>query len=101
MSKHIEATHSRLTEIATSVSRQRSAKGLTQANLGELLGLPQSHVSKVEGGKVDLRTSSLLELTRVLDLEVMLVPRRLVPAVRRLIQAGHEGETEYMYRLGK
>ena|SRR5690606_19145991 len=100
MSKRM-TTHRRLFEIAASISQQRSAKGLTQANLGELLGLPQSHVSKLEGGKVDLRTSSLLELARVLDLEVMLVPRELVPTVRRMMQAGQEGETEYMYRLGK
>lgn len=101
MPKHMEATRSRLMEIATSILRQRAAKGLTQADLGELLGLPQSHVSRLEGGKVDLRTSSLLELARVLDMEVILVPRKLVPAVRRVIQADRKGEAEYMYRLGR
>jgi len=48
---------------------------------------PRSHISKVEKGAVDLRLSSLIELARALDLEFMLVPRPVVPAVRSIIRS--------------
>ena len=49
-----------------------------------MAGMPQSHISKIENGAVDLKTSSLIELARVLDLEFMLVPRTFVPTVQGL-----------------
>ena len=101
MQKHIDRIRTKLADIASIISRQRVAKNLTQSNLGELLGLPQSHVSRLERGQVDLRTSSLLDLARALDMEVMLVPRRLVPAVRSLIDGEPDGGDPYLYRLGK
>ena len=65
----------------------RKRKGLTQAALGKKVGLRQSYVSKVEGGSIDIRLSSLLELARALELEPMLVPRSLVPAVQSLTRS--------------
>jgi transcriptional regulator with XRE-family HTH domain len=64
----------------------RRRKGLNQAELGVKVGLPQSHISRIESGSIDIRLSSLLELARALDLEPMLIPRKLVPAVQSLTQ---------------
>lgn len=64
----------------------RDSKGLTQADLGSRIGQPQSAVSRIERGG-DLRVSTLLEMARVLEMEPMLIPKHLVPAVRALI--GH------------
>lgn len=66
----------------------RSASRLSQKTVGERMGLPQSHVSAIETGKVDPRLSNIIEMARLLDHEPMLVPRALVPAVRALL-AGH------------
>jgi transcriptional regulator with XRE-family HTH domain len=76
--------------IASTLKNARRAKGLTQRGLGKSAAVPQSHVSKIENGAVDLRVSSLVELARVLDLELMLVPRKSVPAVQSIIS----GDTE-------
>lgn len=65
----------------------REAKQLSQRALGAKAGVPQSHVSKIESGAVDLQLSSLIELARLLDLELMLVPRSLVPAVRGIVRS--------------
>lgn len=65
----------------------RRAAGLSQAALGAKVGLPQSHISRVESGAVDVRLSSLLEISRTLGLEPIAVPRALVPAVRSLLRA--------------
>lgn len=73
--------------IAAQLKAARLAKEISQTALGERAGLPQSHISKAENGAVDLTTSNLIELARALDLEVMLVPRGLVPAVSSLIRS--------------
>ena len=77
--------------IANTLHNARKAKGLTQRALGRSAAVPQSHVSKIERGAVDLRVSSLVELARVLDLELMLVPRRIVPVVDSIIGSHAEG----------
>jgi transcriptional regulator with XRE-family HTH domain len=64
----------------------RKRAGLSQSALGAKVGLAQSHISKIERGAIDLQTSNLVEIARALDLELMLVPRQLVPAVRALEQ---------------
>jgi transcriptional regulator with XRE-family HTH domain len=67
--------------LANELRKARAEKRLTQRDLSAKIRVPQSHISKIESGKVDLQASSLIELARALDLEVMLVPRNLVPAV--------------------
>lgn len=74
-------------EIAASVRGARIAKVLTQKELGQRVGLPQSHISKIEKGTVDLKLSSLVEIARALDLEIMLVPRKALPAVEGAVRA--------------
>lgn len=69
------------------VSARREAK-LSQRALGTKVGLAQSHVSKIERGVVDPQLSNLLEIARALGLELMLVPKRLVPTVRALARPG-------------
>lgn len=73
--------------IVEALKAARKAKGLSQRNLSARAGLPQSHLSKIEGGKVDLQLSSLIQLARLLDLEVTLVPRKAIPAVMSIVRA--------------
>lgn len=72
--------------IALTLRRTREALGLTQRALSAKAGVPQSHISKIENGAVDLRVSSLVELSRVLDLELMLVPRKSVSPVNAIVR---------------
>lgn len=74
-------------ELASALRAAREAKGLTQRQLSELVKLPQGHISKIESGAVDLRVSSLIELSRALDLELTLVPRNSVPAVQSIVRS--------------
>lgn len=71
--------------IQDQIRQAREAKGFTQSDLGRRLGQPQSSVSRIERGG-DLRLSTLLEMARILDLEPMLIPKRLTPAVQALIE---------------
>jgi transcriptional regulator with XRE-family HTH domain len=74
--------------IVGALKAARQQKGLSQRELSAKAGVPQGHISKIENGAVDLKLSSLIALARILDLEIMAVPRRLVPAVQALARTG-------------
>jgi transcriptional regulator with XRE-family HTH domain len=74
-------------DVAHRLKAARKAKGWSQRALGDKVGVPQSHISNIEKGSVDLRLSSLLALARILDLELTLVPRKAVPAVQTIVRA--------------
>lgn len=63
-------------------SAARAERQLSQRALVELAGVPQSHISNIENGKVNICISSLFAIARVLELEPMLIPRRYVLAVK-------------------
>jgi transcriptional regulator with XRE-family HTH domain len=64
----------------------RLRHGWSQAELGRQVGLPQAHISGIETGRIVPRFDTLLDVVRVLDLDLMLVPRSLVPVVGALVR---------------
>jgi HTH-type transcriptional regulator / antitoxin HipB len=68
------------------LAKARKLMGLSQVAVCQHLGLPQSHLSSIENGKHDVRLSTFIELARFLELELVLVPRQLTPAVKQLLQ---------------
>ena len=72
--------------VARALVAARKTKGLTQVALGKKMRLPQSHISKIEQGRTNLRVSTLLSIARLLDLELVLVPRKYSLVVRRIVQ---------------
>ena len=72
--------------IAAQLKQARENKGVSQRELARLSGVPQSHISKIEANAVDLRVSSLVTLAHALDLEITLIPRQAIPAVRSIVR---------------
>ncbi|HEY4115475.1 MAG TPA: helix-turn-helix domain-containing protein [Rhizomicrobium sp.] len=70
--------------LAQTLQAARERKGLSQRALAAKLGVRQSYISRIENAAVDPKASSLTEIARALDLELTLIPRRLVTAVRAL-----------------
>lgn len=68
------------------LKKARISKGLSQRALSVKVGIPQSHISNIENGLIDLQASNLIEISRALELELMLVPRVLVPTVQSLLR---------------
>jgi transcriptional regulator with XRE-family HTH domain len=58
----------------------------SQAELGKIVELPQAHISGIETGKIVPRFDTLLDLVRVLDRDLLMVPRTLIPVVQSLIR---------------
>lgn len=68
----------------------REAAGTSQRTLSERSGLTQSHISQIESRKMEPGLSSFIELARALELEPVLVPKKLIPAVLGIIRAQAE-----------
>lgn len=77
-----------MASIQDQLRQSREVKGLTQSEMGERIGQPQSAVSRIERGG-DIRVSTLLEMARVLEMEPVLVPKHLIPTIHALL--GHAG----------
>ena len=74
-------------ELRDQIKQARAKRGWGQRQLGAAIGLPQPHISGIESGEIVPRFDTLLDLLRTLDLDLLLIPRPLVPAVQSLIRA--------------
>ena len=92
-------------EMRRALKEAREKRGWSQRELGSRLGLPQMHISGIESGKIVPRYDTLLELVRMLDRDLLMVPRAIVPVVQSLVrdhlkdQPG-EGEERPLYASG-
>ena len=85
-------------ELRRAVIQARQKRGWSQRDLASRLSIGQRHISGIESGKIVPRYDTLLEVVRVLDRDLIMVPRALVPVVQSLIrghlwdQSGEGGE---------
>ena len=73
-------------EIARALKDARQAAGMSQRALASLVSLPQSHISKIETGAVDAQISTIVEIARVLGLDLRLIPRQGLATVDSLVR---------------
>lgn len=80
----------------------RQEKRLSQRALSLKTGIQQTQISRIERGQADLRVSTLVALARSLELELVLVPRALFPAVNSIVQKKSDSAMapEPAYQLG-
>ena len=78
----------------------RLRRHLSQQELASKLGLRQRQISDLERATIDPRLSTLQNVARALDLELMLIPRQLISAAEGLQRAGIDSGTRPMYALG-
>jgi transcriptional regulator with XRE-family HTH domain len=80
------------------IHARRKSLSLTQAETAKRCGMAQTNYSKVELGKTDPRLSTLLDVSRALSLELMLVPIEFVPAVEAILGQGSPTEDSSLFR---
>jgi len=73
-------------EMRQALKEAREKRGWSQKELGSRIGLPQMHISGIESGKIVPRYDTLLEIVRILDRDLIMVPRALVPVVQSLVR---------------
>ena len=85
-----------LSTIGALLRKARLALGLSQFELSQKLGVTQGTISRAEAGR-DLRASTLIEIARALDLDLMLVPRRLRSNVEVMVEGGRPSDHTAIY----
>jgi transcriptional regulator with XRE-family HTH domain len=89
-------------ELRRALIRAREKRGWSQRDLASRLSVGQRHISGIESGKIVPRYDTILEIIRMLDRDLVMVPRAMVPLVQSLIrdhlkdQPG-EGEERPLY----
>jgi len=73
-------------DLRRELKEARVKRGWSQRKLGAYVGLPQMHISGIESGKIVPRYDTLIEIVRILDRDLLMVPRALVPAVQSIIR---------------
>lgn len=74
-----------MNEVIKSLKKRRLELKLKQSELGGKLGLPQSHISKIEQGATDPRLSTVTDMARLLGLEIVLAPGEMLPFVKAIL----------------
>lgn len=74
-----------MNEVIKALKKIRQEKAWSQSELGSKLGLPQSHISKIEKGGTNPRLSTVTDMARLLDTELMLIPREKLSMIRALL----------------
>jgi predicted transcriptional regulator len=72
---------------------------VNQTDFGKKMGMPQSHVSKIEKGLSDPRLSTISDMARLLDQELILVPREKLSIINALIN--QDDEQQPMWNIDK
>lgn len=72
-------------DLVQTLKDRRAKAGLSQRALSDRSGLTQAHISQIETGKLEPGLASFIDMARALDLEVVLVPKKLLPAVEGLL----------------
>lgn len=72
--------------IIKALKAKRLDQGLTQRALAHKVSSPQSHIARIESGLVDPKLSTVIELARTLELEIMVIPRQILPVVQALVR---------------
>jgi transcriptional regulator with XRE-family HTH domain len=73
-------------DLIREIRDRRTDAGLSQRALAARSGLTQAHISQIETGTLEPGLSSFIDMARALDLEIMLVPKKFLPAVQGILR---------------
>ena len=79
--------------------KTRLSRNLTQEQLARKLGIRQRQISDLERSTMDPRLSTIQNVARALDLELMLIPRQLISTIEGLQRAAVGSIKRPMYAL--
>lgn len=90
--KIINADSETLREIGETLRAARHAAAMTQEEVADLAGLSRPRYRDIEKGTAAARATTLVNVARALGLDVMLVPRAMVPGVQALLRPHNDDD---------
>lgn len=75
-----------LLDMGRLLKQARLAASLTQEQVADLAGISRPRYRDIERGAAAARATTLMNITRALGLEMMLIPQAMVPAVKSLLR---------------
>ncbi|TPK79442.1 helix-turn-helix transcriptional regulator [Mesorhizobium sp. B2-4-18] len=75
MPKSVHSTRHKM--VAAALASQRRAKGMSQAEVAKILGRHQPFVANIESGERRVDLVELLEIAKIIDLDVVALVRDL------------------------
>ncbi|MER8376749.1 helix-turn-helix domain-containing protein [Mesorhizobium sp. M1409] len=75
-----------LLEIGHLLKQARLTASLTQEQVADMAGISRPRYRDIETGAAAARATTLMNITRALGLEMMLIPQSMVPAVKSLLR---------------
>jgi HTH-type transcriptional regulator/antitoxin HipB len=72
--------------LSDQIRAERLRRSWSQQDLATRAGLTQSQLSRIEHG-ADVRLSTLLEIVRILDLDIRLVPKELLGSIDHIVSS--------------
>jgi transcriptional regulator with XRE-family HTH domain len=79
------------------MKRARKETGVSQRAVSDRSGVSQAQLSKIERGRVNFSVETMVRLTRALELELMLVPKKYIPVVTSIVRRGPDAPPQRMY----
>ena len=75
-----------LLEIGQLLKAARKGRQLTQEQVADMAGISRPRYREIEAGSSAARTTTLINISRALGLELMLIPQTMIPAVGALLR---------------
>lgn len=75
-----------LLEMGCLLKQARLAAALTQEQVADMAGISRPRYRDIETGTAAARATTLMNISRAVGLEMMLIPQAMVPAVKSLLR---------------
>src|SRR5579883_2437079 len=92
-SRDPESVLERIRLVAKSIVKARNADGISQRELASRLKISRASLCRVESGATSVELGTIVRVCQALGLELMAVPKFVVPCLAQLIQSVEEKES--------
>ncbi|WP_137043289.1 helix-turn-helix transcriptional regulator [Pseudolabrys sp. FHR47] len=75
-----------LRDLGRLLRQARERAGMTQEQVATRAGLSRLRYRTIEAGEAAARATTLINIARALDLELMLIPKPMLPAVQAMLR---------------
>ena len=83
-----------LKQLGQTFLQARESGRLTQEQVADLAGVSRQRYHLIETGAAAAKATTLINISRALGMEMMLIPQRMVPAVESILRPAKDDEED-------